>query len=800
MKAFLSILLLFCFSQISAQTIIIKDKETANPIEFATIVCNVTNIQAITNSSGQADISEFKNSEWMEIRIIGYTVKKTTYQELLADNFEISLSPSIFSIDQVVVSANRWGQAKRDVPVKITTTRQAQIAFNNPQTAADLLGATGDVFIQKSQQGGGSPMIRGFATNRLLIVVDGVRMNNAIFRSGNLQNVISLDAFAVEKAEVVFGPSSVIYGSDAIGGVMSFYSLSPKVSTNNKFDVSGNFASRYSSANTEKTGHIDINLGWEKWASLTSFTYTSYGDVTMGKNGPDEYLRKEYVKRENGVDTVVKNSNSRIQQPTGYSQINLMQKIAYVPNNNWNINYGLHYSTTSDYDRYDRLIAYKNGLPRSAEWYYGPQVWLMNNVNIENTASNNLYDKLTVNAAHQLFEESRNDRNFKGNTLKNRVENVQALNLNIDFKKSIQEKQTIFYGLEVLFNDIKSTGTNKDITTGVKVDGPSRYPKSEWYSYAAYVTYHTKLGEKLSFQAGTRYNQYVLNARFDNTFYPFPYSKANINKGALTGSAGLIFTPTNSWKLNANLSTGFRSPNVDDLGKVFDSSPGTVIVPNPDLDAEYAYNAEIGITKTLGDYFEIDINAFYTLLDNAMVKRNDLFNGQDSIMYDGELSQVQSIQNAAYAKVWGIQADFELMLTKQLMLSSRFNYQKGTEEIDNGTTSPLRHATPWFGVTKLTYMGKKLKMELFANFSGEVSYANLAEEERGKPYIYAIDSNGKPYSPSWYTLNFRSQYQINKTLAISGDVENITNQRYRPYSSGIVAPGLNFIVAVRARF
>ena len=165
--------------------------------------------------------------------------------------------------------------------------------------------------------------------------------------------------------------------------------------------------------------------------------------------------------------------------------------------------------------------------------------------------------------------------------------------------------------------------------------------------------------------------------------------------------------------MNANISTGFRSPNVDDLGKVFDSSPGTVIVPNPDLDAEYAYNAEIGITKTLGDYFEIDVNAFYTLLDNAMVKRNDLFNGQDSIMYDGELSQVQSIQNAAYAKVWGIQADFELMLTKQLMLSSRFNYQKGTEEIDNGTTSPLRHATPWFGVTKLTYFGTKIKMELF---------------------------------------------------------------------------------------
>ena len=113
------------------------------------------------------------------------------------------------------------------------------VQFQNPQTTADLLSNSGEVFIQKSQQGGGSPMIRGFATNRVLIAVDEVRMNNAIFRSGNLQNVISIDPFAVENTEVLFGPGSVIYGSDAIGGVMSFTTLAPKFSDSSKVLISG---------------------------------------------------------------------------------------------------------------------------------------------------------------------------------------------------------------------------------------------------------------------------------------------------------------------------------------------------------------------------------------------------------------------------------------------------------------------------------------------------------------------------------------------------------------------------------
>ncbi|HMR57759.1 MAG TPA: TonB-dependent receptor plug domain-containing protein, partial [Cyclobacteriaceae bacterium] len=114
-------------------------------------------------------------------------------------------------LDEVVVSVNRWEQNQREISTRVTKISPALIQLQNPQTSADMLGLSNQVFIQKSQLGGGSPMIRGFATNRVLLVIDGVRMNNAIFRSGNLQNVISLDANAIQNTEVVFGPGSVVY-------------------------------------------------------------------------------------------------------------------------------------------------------------------------------------------------------------------------------------------------------------------------------------------------------------------------------------------------------------------------------------------------------------------------------------------------------------------------------------------------------------------------------------------------------------------------------------------------------------
>lgn len=727
--------------------------------------------------------------------IILFVLSGIIYSQTEQDSIKVT------SLEEVVVSATKWQQKKNDLPYKITTIKAEAIELQNPQTAADLLGISGKVFIQKSQQGGGSPMIRGFATNRLLYTVDGVRMNTAIFRGGNIQNVISLDGFAMENVEVLFGPNSVIYGSDAIGGVMSFQTVKPKFSADENTSVSGNVFSRFSSANDEKTGHFDVQLGWKKWASYTSISYNDFGDLRMGTHGPNEYLKTYYVVPNfDGSDEVLTNENALVQKPSAYTQYNVTQKVRFAPNENWDFQYGFHYSETSDYSRYDRHLRMRNGLPRYAQFDYGPQKWMMNVLEISNFAKGNLYDELTIRLAYQNFEESRISRNLNNVNREIRIEKVDAYSFNIDFNKKIGTKNKLFYGVEYVFDKVNSEGIDEDITTGVQVEGPARYPQADWQSIGVYVNDQYTINDRVLLSAGLRYNQYVLNAEFDTTFYPFPFTEAKLNDGALTGSFGVVYKPSNSWVLSSNVSTAFRSPNVDDVGKVFDSEPGSVVVPNPNLKAEYAYNVDFNIAKVFGSNFKLDLSTYYTWLEDALVRRDYTLNGSSQIMYDGELSQVQAIQNAAKATVYGVQFGVEAKLSKDFVFSTDLNFQKGEEELDNGEKSPSRHAAPFFGVSRLTFTHEKLELQLYTQFSAKKAYKDLPEEERGKPEIYAIDGNGNPYSPGWYTLNLKTDYKLNKTFNVTAGLENITDQRYRPYSSGLVAPGRNFIVGVRAKF
>ena len=643
-------------------------------------------------------------------------------------------------------------------------------------------------------------MIRGFATNRLLYSVDGVRMNTAIFRGGNIQNVISLDPFAIENTEVLFGPGSVIYGSDAIGGVMSFTTLTPQFSADDTLLVSGKALTRFASANLEKTGHVDVNLGWKKWATVTSISYNDYDHLKMGSHGPDDYLNPVYVERINGRDSVLSNPDPRVQRPSAYEQYNLMQKVRYAPTKDWDIEYAFHYSATSEYGRYDRHQRTRNGLPRYAVWSYGPQKWMMNQLSIDHTKSNAFYDDVVLRLAQQSFEESRIDRSLNDAELQTRTEQVAAYSINLDFVKALNKKNSVYYGAEYILNDVTSTGMAENIEEGTSYAIASRYPQALWQSAAIYLNHQYRANENITLQTGARYNQFLLDAQFDTTFYNLPFQATSLNKGALTGSFGVVYKPKRSWVISTNLATGFRAPNVDDMGKVFDSEPGAVVVPNPDLKAEYVYNADLGIAKVFNEVLKIDATGYYTILNHALVRRDYSLNGQDSLVYDGVLSEVQAIQNAAIAKVYGFQFGIELKLPSGFGFSSDINYQQGEEELDDGSISPSRHAAPSFGVTRLWYKNKVLHVQLYTMYQAERSFEDLAVSEQGKTEIYALDAKGDPYAPAWYTLNLKALYKINKTLSASAGVENISDQRYRPYSSGISGAGRNVIVSLRANF
>src|SRR6056297_3661006 len=236
---------------VSGQNLVVKDIETTQPVEDVAVYNDSKHKSGLTDKNGMVNLDIFNLNERIYFQHPSFKPVSYLKQEIEQKNFVVFLERETYAIDEFVISAYRWEQNPREIPNKITRVQQKEIVFNNPQTTADLLSHTNEVFIQKSQMGGGSPMIRGFASSSVLLVVDGVRMNNAIYRSGNLHNVISLDPNSIETSEIIFGPGSVTYGSDALGGVMDFHSLKPRLSTSGEMQVSGQLTGRYSSANKE---------------------------------------------------------------------------------------------------------------------------------------------------------------------------------------------------------------------------------------------------------------------------------------------------------------------------------------------------------------------------------------------------------------------------------------------------------------------------------------------------------------------------------------------------------------------
>ena len=551
------------FATVSAQEIRVLDFYTKEPIINVAVFNTDKSKTALSDLDGSCDISIFSNNERITFKHISYEVFKSSKSQLLRNNARAYMVIKPEQLDEVVMSISKWEQQKKDIPHKIASMDARAIAFANPQTSADLLQNSGKVFVQKSQLGGGSPMIRGFATNRLLLTVDGVRMNNAIFRGGNIQNVILIDPYGIKNTEVIFGPGSVIYGSDAIGGVMNFYTKDAILSITDSLSFSGNANYRIASANKENTVHFDFNLGKKKWAYLTSVSYNSFDDLKMGSKGPDSYLRKNYVTTTNGVDAMVTNDNPQKQVTTGYDQVNFMQKITHKPNNNWNLNMGLFYSETSDFSRYDRLIRpSKDGTGlRSAEWYYGPQKWFLGNIQVNKKGKGKFYDGFKITTAYQYFEESRNDRGYQDPILYSTKEMVNALSTNIDFENKKIGDLRLYYGAEYVYNYVNSEGSQKSITTNSKTDAASRYPDgSSWQTLAGYINGEYKAKPNFTLLSGLRYSHVWIDAEFDKTFYPFPFDNANLSTGALTGSIGFSWFPRANLQFTFNGSTGFRSP------------------------------------------------------------------------------------------------------------------------------------------------------------------------------------------------------------------------------------------------
>ncbi len=262
MKHILFILILILpYIPAISQTVTVIGVEDGKPVADVAVYNETRTVFCYTSQKGKANLSEFTGGQPVYFQHFSFERVSYTLDELKKAGWIVKLTTKTFEVEEFIVSANRWEQKSDEVPNYISTVTLPSVRIQNPQTTADLVSLSGDVFVQKSQLGGGSPMLRGFATNRVLIVIDGVRLNNAIYREGNIQNIISLDPAVIDRTEIIFGPGATMYGSDALGGIMDFHTKRALYSTGDSAYYKAEALARYSTATKEQTYHARFQCG-----------------------------------------------------------------------------------------------------------------------------------------------------------------------------------------------------------------------------------------------------------------------------------------------------------------------------------------------------------------------------------------------------------------------------------------------------------------------------------------------------------------------------------------------------------
>lgn len=727
---------------------------------------------------------------------------------LLAAAQAVAQTPSdtafeVVHIRETVVSANRSSQARSAVAQQVTVLDRAKIEQLNAQTSADLVQNSGAAFVQKSQQGGGSPVLRGFEASRVLLVVDGVRMNNAIYRAGHLQNIITMDNAALDRAEILFGPASTVYGADALGGAICFYTKNPAFAAAGEGPkTAGNAFFRYGSVNEEKTAHADVSLGGQKIAALTSFTFSDFDNLRMGRNngfGPFFGKRNFYAESVNGRDSLVRNADPYVQTFSGYRQYDFLEKVIFRPTSNSSHTLNVQYSTSSDIPRYDRLTdpAPGGGLA-SAEWYYGPQKRLLAAYTFALDEFGWFNGGLRATASYQDVEESRHNRNFGNARRTHRIETVNVFGLTADAAKNWQ-RQSAHFGIDIQYNDVKSTARRVHVETGEVTPQSTRYPDggSGMIHAAVYATHAWQPpgNAAWTFSEGARAGFAALHARFrDKTFFPFPFDEAEQSSPVISGNLGAVWNSPGEpgWRVALNGSTGFRMPNVDDLTKVFDSRPGSVVVPNPDLKPEKTFNLDINVTRSIAGRLRWENVLWATAFRDAIVTGAFLFDGRDSIEYDGKPSRVLASQNKRRAGLWGFQTGIEADVYDDLALYGSVAFTRGRIRAGEGADAPLDHIPPVYGRFGFRWHVPEAGVEGFMLFNGKKKLEDYNLE--GEDNLQYAPRDGMP---AWLTLHLRGSYRLNRHIALQAGIDNILDSQYRTFASGINGPGRNFWVTAR---
>lgn len=642
-------------------------------------------------------------------------------------------------LDEITVTARRSAQAIFDTPGSVNALNARYLTTYQPRTTPEALTGVAGVFVQKTTHGGGSPFLRGLTGNQTLTLIDGIRLNNSTFRFGPNQYLNTVDALSLDRIEVLRGGGSVAYGTDALGGTLHLFTRRPDFGSG----VHGRVLGRLATGGMERTGRAEVSVGRERWAATVGVTGRNFGDLvggdTTGRQTPSGYTERAV------------NAALRLKL-TGTAVLTLAHQSLEQRHVPVYFRYRLENFALNEFDPQRRNLTYAK---------------------LEATSENRFFQKLTATLSHQATREGRISQRNVGSSRRTETDRVRTLGATVNAFSQISPTWTANSGVEIYHDRVNSNRVDENQATGQRTTSRGLYPDGATYlNYAAYSLHQWQLS-RWQLSLGGRFNGFSIDVS-DPTL-----GQVNLQPKALVGNAAVLYGLGERSNVYASFNTGFRAPNIDDLGTL-----GIVDfryeVPTASLKPERSANLELGYklrTRRVSGSLALFNNDLRDLITRVRV-------GNEQI----QGINVYRKENTERAFVRGVEAELEVFFSEKLTGFGSLAYAYG----QNVTRAePLRRVPPLNG-----RVGFEARSGHWF-FRPETVFASkqdrLAQGDR--------DDNRIPKggTPGWVVLNVLAGWE-DQFWSLNFNAQNLTNQDYRTHGSGINGAGRSVWMTAEVKF
>ncbi len=723
------------------------DKKNNLPIPDVHIQWVTTSVGTVSDSKGKFYLTSLPGAKALRVSAIGFATREVTIENS-SDSLHIVLEPSVFMLNQgVVVTAKRQEDLSSEVSQSVTVVTQELLLQNAPRTTPEALMNQTGVWVQKTNHGGGSPIIRGLVGNQVLLLVDGIRLNNSTYRYGPNQYMNTIDPGLIDRIEAIRGSGSVLYGSDALGGVVQVVSKKPTFSAANT-QASGSLMGKWMSNEMEMSGRAEVEITSKRVAFLGGFSERHFGELVAGGD----------------LGTL---------SPTGYNERAGDAKLLVRTGTSGLLTASFQKLTQFEVPRYDQVA-----LGGYSVYNFDPQMRQLSYVKWETTTKSPWVQTLRLTGSFNRSVEGLFAQKTNSPTVRKQRDEVTTKGFIAEVISNPTSNWNVQSGIEYYFDKVASEASDLNTLTNEVTTVRGSYADGSTAGNLAIFTNHQVDWRKFQFSSGLRFNA-VTVAVEDATF-----GNQKITPAAWVGNLGVMYDITPHIRAILSGNTGFRAPNVDDMSK-FGAVEATVFeIPSAELSPEKSLTVEAGL-KFNSKKYSGAITAYQTQLMDLIERVPVTYQGSPT--YDGK--NVYQKQNVGEAIVKGFEAEGEVSILSAMSICGSLTYTYG----DNKTKQePMRRIPPLFGRVGMQYRNDGWWVK------GEVAIAGdqdrLAAGDKSDVRISSRLEDG--VMPGWTCLNFYTGYQY-KSVRIQASLINLLDEAYRIYASGVDEYGRSIVLSVR---